>query len=377
MEGRPGAFLRGNFPSAASGGSGSGRGNFPSAVSGGSGGGWHCKSNRSRAGTVDVKQISKDLPRTFAEQASVQSCAAEIEAVLLECAREDPELGYCQGMNCIAAVAVVQLRPDRAAAASRFRAFLSSLRGLWLSGFPLLYLGFMAFDILAHNQLHDLRRHFTKLGMNHDLLTTGILTGEWLSLFSRWLPFKSLWAAFEFIEAEGLPGLLGLTAAILQVHTTALTEAADFTSLFVLLKDLRMQPKQPKMDRLLARAQDFLPAAKDAVMQAENSEICSHHSQYSVTRSGSRVVHSHSADLELVLLAEEAKAAFVELAKGLTTVYETVWDLTNDAFTNSRSGLSNAGLSSWNLTRLSGKSSPKRRRALCGSCRQAKSDDED
>lgn len=64
---------------------------------------------------VDLGQIRKDLPRTFAEHSEVHRAAADIEAVLVDYSILDPAIGYCQGMNCIAAVVVTRLRPDMVA----------------------------------------------------------------------------------------------------------------------------------------------------------------------------------------------------------------------------------------------------------------------
>lgn len=321
---------------------------------------------------VDLNQIRKDLPRTFPEQPSVQSCTAQVEVVLHACAAGDPELGYCQGMNCVAAVVVARLGPDWAAAASRFRGFVARLRGLWLAGFPLLYLGATAFGLLCRQHLPEVEAHLRKHGMTNEMLTTGILAGEWLSLFSRWLPFADLWDAFVLVEEEGLPGLLSLTAALLQAHASQLLEAPDFTSLFVLLKDLRCQPQRPELHTLLGCAAEMLPAARRAVDEA--GQLGSVQPQIGLTRSGSRVVHAVS-DLELVVLTEDAKSSLVQLAKGLhlhsmysmcETVYETVGDALN---------LPQLGASRSNLSLQQQQQPAKRSRSapfsLCG-CRGGK-----
>ena len=46
---------------------------------------------------------------------------------------EDPELGYCQGMNLVAALFAVAAQ-SQSEAYMRFRAFLGRLRGLWQPG---------------------------------------------------------------------------------------------------------------------------------------------------------------------------------------------------------------------------------------------------
>jgi hypothetical protein len=251
------------------------------------------------ATTVDARQIEKDLPRTFSDQPHVASCVEIVEAVLLEYAAADPEVGYCQGMNCVAAVVCVQF-PDASKAYLRFWKIVSNLRGLWLPGFPLLLRGVTAFDELFRISLPDLSAHFVENSVTVDMFDM-FLPETWLTLFSRWLPFSMLWGIFEFIEAESFPGVLSLTAALLQEHTDAIMKAQDFTSLFMLLKSLSKQPRQPQSVQLLASARAFLPAAQTAFRRASGGEesIPRSTSTPSLLRQGSRVIHEPSG-LELL-----------------------------------------------------------------------------
>lgn len=253
--------------------------------------------------TSSATQIRKDLPRTFPKQGVVRSCADHIEEVLQQYALRDPGVGYCQGMNCVAAVVVTHLRPDWSSASLRFSQFIWQLRGLWLAGFPLFFLGSLAFRRLGGSHMPQLCDHLYTCGFTHEMLSMGILAGEWLSLFSRWLPFAELWGVFELIEKESLPGLLGLTVALLQVHTAALLKVSDFTALFVLLKDLHAQP-QPEAAKLLASARKLLPAAREAVSEAQRASErglgIEPRESWAILRTGSRVIHS-SSNLEVVI----------------------------------------------------------------------------
>merc|ERR1740138_424645 len=115
-----------------------------------------------------------------------------------------------------------------------------------MHGFPLLFTGRPAFDLLHHAHLPELSKHFHRYRMAADIF----LPDAWIALFARWLPFSYLWEAFELIEAEGFPGVLSLTTALLEAHQTALMRATDFPSLFTLLKGLGKQPGQPAMRNL-------------------------------------------------------------------------------------------------------------------------------
>jgi len=251
---------------------------------------------------VDAEQIRKDLHRTFPKHGEIRSYVARVEEVLQGYALNDPSVGYCQGMNCIAAIVVMHLKPDWSAAAQRFDNFIAGMRELWLVGFPLFFVAASAFEVLGRALLPELRQHFHQCGICDETLATGVLAGEWLSLFARWLPFAALWSVFELVEAENLPGLLGITVVLLQEHATELLEVNDFTALFILLKDLGCQPKQPDMAHLLASVRDVLPAARKAVTEAQSMDVPFVY-EVPMTRSGSLVIHSQS-HLELVVTDE-------------------------------------------------------------------------
>lgn len=197
-------------------------------------------------------------------------------------------------MNCVAAVVSTQF-PDPSEAFKRFCAIVTRIRGLWLPGFPLFVSGMDAFEALYWQKLPKLYSHFNEQSVTFDMF----LADAWLTLFSRWLPFVLLWNAFELIEAEGFPGVLCLTAALLEVHATALAEAEDFTSLFVMLKALDKQPQQPEGRELIAAARALLPAAREVMGQNSNSMATkdrsySFMSVMSVKREGPKVIHAAS-----------------------------------------------------------------------------------
>jgi len=282
---------------------------------------------RSSVLSSDRKQILKDLPRTFNNRVEVVRHADIIESVLIEYAAADPEVGYCQGMNCVAAVVSSQF-PNQSEAFGRFQAVVADIRGLWLPGFPLYLLGMSAFEVMYREQLPKLHSHFLMQCITFDMF----LPDTWLTLFSRWLPFVILWEAFELIEAEGFPSVLCITAALLQMHSAALAETEDFTSLFVLLKALNNQPYQPQGHELIAVARGLLPAAKKALASVEEQNLVrksslSHLTCGSVTREGEKVIHELSG---LEILNEETlndttsfahamhAANTIRLAKGTT-----------------------------------------------------------
>lgn len=269
-------------------------------------------------------QVQKDLPRTFPSEDVVKQYAARIAYVLRSFEHENPDVGYCQGMNCVAAVVVTHLQDDPLAASERFGAFIASLRGLWLPGLPLFFSTAAAFEILGGQYAPELCEHMRSCGISSDLFATGVLLAEWLSLFSRWLLFPELWSVFEFLEAEVLPGLLGLTIALLQAHSAALLEVSDFTMLFARLRDLACQPQQPGMEELLQRARWLLPCARAAISAvsaaAANIENASRSDdfRFPVARSGSRLVYMADEQEMEVVVTDDNVSEFSERVAQIT-----------------------------------------------------------
>merc|ERR1712070_188537 len=169
---------------------------------------------------------------------------------------------------------------------------------------------------MYQKQLPNLYSHFHAQNVTPDLF----LPDTWLTLFSRWLPFALLWEAFQLIEDEGFDGVLCLTAALLQAHSTALSETDDFTSLFVLLKALAKQPRQPEGHEIVAAARKLLPAASEALDEVRLRErTISVTTDISLRREGSIVIHEPTG---LQILKQETShdarkmAKVTKLAKG-------------------------------------------------------------
>jgi len=177
-----------------------------------------------------------------------------IQAILMEHAAFDPELGYCQGMNWIAAVISV-CSPDQRVASMRFRRFVDSLRGIWLPDFPYLQTGALAFAVLYRDCLPGICEHLNNNGVFLEMF----LPEVWLTLFARWLPFQFLGRILEFIEAERLAGIISVTLVVLTEHAEALLRVNDFYGLFMGLKTLGRRVHQPSLEAVINGAKEFLP----------------------------------------------------------------------------------------------------------------------
>jgi len=231
-------------------------------------------SQHDKINIADLKQIECDVSRTSFGSIKLTDYHAVIVDLLCEYAIEDTEVGYCQGMNYVAAVCARQFGSTDVAY-PHFRTIVHGIRGLWLPGFPLLLHGVVACELLCSSLFQDLYTHLQA----HMLQLDMFLPDTWLTLFSRWLPVDVLWEAFEVIETEGFPYVLALTAEMMKAHTTDLMALPDFTSLFSVMKKLGHLPSDLTPSALLTTARDLLPAARDAMdttqgmVRADTSEI--------------------------------------------------------------------------------------------------------
>lgn len=155
-----------------------------------------------------IDQIDRDLPRTAGIDPLVQSQLHRIRAVLLRYAAEDPKLGYCQGMNYVAAV-FTAASGSQAEAYSRFKGFVQRLRNLWTPGFPLLETGTPHFQSLVKER--PWFKHICSL----DVHTSMYLPHAWLTSFVKWVHFGTLVACLDLLELHGFAAVLALTVAVL------------------------------------------------------------------------------------------------------------------------------------------------------------------
>ncbi|CAE7660683.1 HCc2 [Symbiodinium pilosum] len=84
--------------------------------------------------------IARDVARVFPSNNKVHDVRIEIAEILRAYAREDPDLGYTQGM-CFAAAVVALGDGEVSEKQQRFSQMMQKLRDLWIPGFPLVEQG--------------------------------------------------------------------------------------------------------------------------------------------------------------------------------------------------------------------------------------------
>lgn len=186
-----------------------------------------------------IEQIDLDIPRTACGDAELESCLGIARALLLRQAAEDPELGYCQGMNMVAVLFAVASQ-TQAEAFFRFHAFIQSLRGLWEEGFPLLQQGICTFETLATDR--PWFQHLKRNGVEPEMY----LPGAWLGLFSCWLPLATRVLLLRSLEEGHLESMLALSLAILDhIGSLLLEQGDDMDDLLELLHSIKEKPPHP------------------------------------------------------------------------------------------------------------------------------------
>jgi len=245
-----------------------------------------------------IRQIDCDIPRTAGGDPELAGSLGVARALLLRHAAEDPELGYCQGMNLVAAVFAVAA-PSQDEAYGRFHAFTRELRGLWTEGFPLLMQGMAQFEALA--QARPWFQHLCQHHVQPDMY----LPRAWMGLFTKWLPLPTRVLFLSQLEGTGLSGLLAVSLAILDLHLPWLLQQGNMDDLLASMEKLRQFA--PDAAALLAATQAWLPVAAAVAPRPARSVQCR---KPLLRRQGYRVLDSRGRE-----------ALYVGVSKRLSTLW--------------------------------------------------------
>eukprot|EP00930_Biecheleria_cincta_P005980 TRINITY_DN106955_c0_g1_i1.p1 TRINITY_DN106955_c0_g1~~TRINITY_DN106955_c0_g1_i1.p1 ORF type:complete len:592 (-),score=78.72 TRINITY_DN106955_c0_g1_i1:57-1832(-) len=238
---------------------------------------------RSLSCTDHKDQVDLDVPSEYSGSQVLDGRLRRVRSLCIRQAAHDPDLGYCQGMHLVAAV-FVAASDSHGEAYWRFHAFLSSVRSLWLPGFPLLEQGVSHFETIAQ------QRPWYKHMCAHQVQPSMYLPQAWLGLFTAWLELTTLVECMQLLEGNGLLGILCVTLAVLD-HLNAL---------------LLQQNDQKSIMEVLVNAKD-MPWARSGVLQktrqllAQVSLASANRSEATVylnlSRRGSRVVNTAGIEI--------------------------------------------------------------------------------
>eukprot|EP00931_Biecheleriopsis_adriatica_P040929 TRINITY_DN23442_c0_g1_i1.p1 TRINITY_DN23442_c0_g1~~TRINITY_DN23442_c0_g1_i1.p1 ORF type:complete len:242 (-),score=49.51 TRINITY_DN23442_c0_g1_i1:75-746(-) len=212
-----------------------------------------------RSQTDPIEAIRNDLERTFADMPMVAPRKPQIFRILQEYATDNPDIGYTQGMNYVAAMLVLKF-PDREdLARRRFSEVLLQFSGFWSDDFPLLSFGVQLFERLAEQHLPALWKHFLSCGVE----PLSYLPNGWLSLFGKWLPLPAGIQAMDLVLECGVRGVLAVTLALFQIQQKRLVSAQTMEHVLELInQDMRTSPIDGELLTKCARL--WLPLVDEA-----------------------------------------------------------------------------------------------------------------
>lgn len=132
---------------------------------------------RLSSGVVSAKlkgEISRDLRRTFPskpvflQEQNLQGLRRVLYAVSNHC----PEIGYCQGMNYVAAVMIYHLQEDLAYEGFARLLDAHQLRQMYCHGFPFLHEHLFVFNRFIKLHLPRIHKHFERMDIRVDMYAT-------------------------------------------------------------------------------------------------------------------------------------------------------------------------------------------------------------
>lgn len=211
-------------------------------LSGGPGGGSEPPQEDASEMIQSHRDIELDLYRTFPEHAAFARGTARGEAgvaalrrVLRAHAAFDPELGYCQSLNFLAATLLMYL-PEREAF-WHFVALMqraeAPLRGLYLKGMAQTQATLNALDGLVAVHLPRLARHLEAEGCSSAMFAT-----EWyMTVFTRSFPVAFTARVLDCFLSEGTKVVHRVALALLQSIEVELLRA-DLGGIMMLIREL-------------------------------------------------------------------------------------------------------------------------------------------
>ena len=195
-------------------------------------------------------QIEKDLSRTFAENTEMQQGerVSELRRLLRAYAIYDPEVGYCQSLNFIAAILMLYMKEEEA-----FWTLVCVVQtllpvGYYTDGMQGLRADHRVLQELVAKKLPALFTHLAQLDVPLEAVST-----QWLMcMYLNVLPMNSVLRIWDAIFAEGSGVLMRVAVGLLKQHEAELLACTDHADAFMILQD--MTKGDIDCERLMATA---------------------------------------------------------------------------------------------------------------------------
>lgn len=172
------------------------------------------------------RQIQLDVPRTFPNNTWIQSenGQAALRRVLLAFAHHNPRIGYCQGMNFVAAILLVVMEHDEEAAFWVLASLIDEqdsgilYQDLYSSNLSGCHVEMRTLQELVASKLPQLASHLSGLKCDMSILAT-----DWfLCLYCTTLPGKTAIRLWDALLLEGPKVLFRVALALLKMHEPSL-----------------------------------------------------------------------------------------------------------------------------------------------------------
>jgi hypothetical protein len=218
-------------------------------------------SNGLDADPICVQQIDMDVHRTMPSNVFFNGKGPGIEKlrrVLLAFSRHNPEVGYCQGMNAIAATLLLTHPTEEDAFFVLCCIVEKVLPPRYFT--PDLLTSRADQMVLKHfvkELCYKLHKHLAVLGIDLEAITFG----WFLSIFTDCLPAELLFRCFDILFLEGHAFLFAIAMTILRINEKVLLACTSQDQVFTLLKDLG-KVRDAQIDEFIRMTEVFMAAMK-------------------------------------------------------------------------------------------------------------------
>lgn len=218
----------------------------------------------------DRDVVFRDLSRTFPDHPFFAASGPGIKSlqnVLLAWHSLEPRIGYCQGINFIAAVFLLHMDEELAFWSLHSLLTVRGLENLYRSGLPLLKTALDVFQQLIERQLPQLAAFFAV----QDVPVSSFASPWFHTLFAWRFPLALVVRVFDVFLVEGFCIVYRLALALLREHQSELL-ACDAGEVFLYLQDVDKLLRGLSADEWMTRA---LRVKKTPVMNITSSQVAS------------------------------------------------------------------------------------------------------
>ncbi|KAL9922344.1 USP6 N-terminal-like protein isoform 1-T1 [Glossina fuscipes fuscipes] len=215
----------------------------------------------SRKYSTEVRQIDSDVNRQFRDNLAYRERYSVKQVSLFNVLNAysvyNPELGYCQGMACVAAVLLLYMQEEEAfwALNTLMVDKKYAMHGLFIEGFPKLTRFLEHHDRIMSKIMRKLHQHFIK--HNVDAILYSI---KWFFVvFVERIPFSLSLRVWDIFLLEGDRVITAMAITILYLHKNELLRLKDMDSIIEYL--------QVKLHKNFGYNDDYVVEALERVMK--------------------------------------------------------------------------------------------------------------